>query len=69
MAEPRTFRYRITAADGFAEELIVVLDGETLLCVEPQPVANEWTALSCHQCRNCPLDAATTPLCPYEVGS
>jgi hypothetical protein len=67
VAEQRSFRYRLAGPGGFADELTVVLDGETLLCVEPQPVANAWTALSCHQCQNCPLDAATTPLCPYAA--
>jgi Domain of unknown function (DUF6901) len=67
VAERRSFRYRLTSRDGFADELMVVIDGSTLTCVEPEPVANAWTALSCHQCENCPLDPATTPLCPYAA--
>ena len=67
MAGQRSFRYRIKGPQGFEHELAVLLDGDTLCCLEPQPVDCAWTALACCQCRNCPLDPATTPLCPYAA--
>lgn len=66
MSAQRLFRYRIRG-EHFAHDLTVVVAGDSLNCLEPAPVAREWTALSCHQCPNCPLDAATTPLCPFAA--
>lgn len=66
MAGHRLFRYRLRGPEGFAHELSVVIDGETLSCVEPAPVDCAWTRLACHRCPNCPLDDAT-PLCPFAA--
>lgn len=67
MGERRLFSYRLRGPGGFACDLSVVIDGETLSCVTPAPVARPWTALGCQQCPNCPLDPAVTPLCPFAA--
>ncbi len=67
MEASRRFDYRFSGPDGLSLELAVVLDGETLTCVEPAPVAKPWTALAAHQCGNCPLDPARVALCPYAA--
>lgn len=67
MTDPRRFRYRLSGPEGFALEIAVAVDGDTLACLEPAPVARAWTALACHQCPNCPLDAAGTELCPFAA--
>lgn len=67
MTGQRQFRYRLQGQGGFAHELTVAIDSTTLACVAPAPVANDWTALSCHQCPHCPLDAAHVPLCPLAA--
>lgn len=65
--ERRLFSYRLHGPGGFAHELAVTIDGATLACVTPAPVARPWTALARHQCPNCPLDPAATPLCPFAA--
>lgn len=67
MNDQRRFRYRLQGQRDFLYELTVVVDGATLACVAPAPVASSWTALGCHQCPHCPLDAATEPLCPLAA--
>lgn len=63
----RRFEYRLSFPDGSRCTIPVVLDGATLGCVEPAPVAREWTALACHRCPHCPLDPAVEPLCPLAA--
>jgi hypothetical protein len=63
----RRFEYRLRFADGARCSIPVVIDAATLGCVEPPPVAREWTALDCHRCPHCPLDPATEPLCPLAA--
>ena len=63
----RHFEYRLHFPDGKRCTINVVLDGETLGCIEPLPVMREWTALACHQCPHCPLDPALEPLCPLAA--
>lgn len=63
----RRFEYRLSFPDGTRCTIPVVLDGATLGCIEPAPVAREWTALACHRCPHCPLDPAAEPLCPLAA--
>ena len=67
MSETRRFEYRLRLPDGEVSVIPVVLDATRLECMEPAPVAREWTALGCNQCPNCPLDPADTPLCPLAA--
>lgn len=62
----RRFEYRLRFPDGARRVIPIVLDGTTLGCVEPPPVARAWTALACHRCPHCPLDAAEA-LCPLAA--
>lgn len=63
----RRFEYRLSFPDGTRCTIPVVVDGATLGCLEPAPVAREWTALTCHRCPHCPLDPAVDPLCPLAA--
>lgn len=63
----RRFEYRLSFPDGSRYTIAVVLDGDTLGCIEPAPVAREWTALACHRCPHCPLPAAADALCPLAA--
>ncbi|HEX5803635.1 MAG TPA: hypothetical protein VFY24_11475 [Azospira sp.] len=63
----RRFDYRLSFPDGSRFAIAVVIDGDTLGCVEPAPVAREWTALACHRCPHCPLPAAPEALCPLAA--
>jgi hypothetical protein len=63
----RRFEYRLSFPDGTRCSIPVVLEGVSLSCVEPPPVAREWTALDCHRCPHCPLDPALEPLCPLAA--
>ena len=37
METTRRFRYRIRLPDGAQHELVVAIDGATLVCLEPAP--------------------------------
>lgn len=63
----KRIHYHLSGREGFDFDLTVVIEGGTLACLEPAPVARPWTALACRQCPNCPLDAAVTPLCPFAA--
>ncbi len=64
-ALPLTFHYQFTFKDGSVKEFELSLDGETLqLLAAPQPPYPSWTALSYHQCPNCPLNEKDFPQCP-----
>lgn len=63
----RRFEYRLDFPDGSRYAIAVVVDGDTLGCVEPAPVAREWTALACHRCPHCPLPATAAALCPLAA--
>ncbi|MCP5267658.1 MAG: hypothetical protein H6943_01325 [Zoogloeaceae bacterium] len=63
----RRFEYRLSFPEGSNCTINVVLDGATLECIEPAPVAREWTALACHRCPHCPLQLETEPLCPLAA--
>ncbi|WP_045225969.1 DUF6901 family protein [Methyloterricola oryzae] len=63
----RRFAYRLILPDGQQAELAIELDGDSLDCRLPAPVAREWTALDTHRCPHCPLNPTTTPLCPLAA--
>lgn len=63
----RRFEYRLRFSDGARCSIPVVLDGVTLGCVEPSPVARDWTALDCNRCPHCPLDPGVEKLCPLAA--
>jgi hypothetical protein len=63
----KNIHYRFGRPGEARQQLTVAIDGASLICNEPAPVACEWTALSFQQCPNCPLDAAATPLCPLAA--
>lgn len=63
----RRFEYRLSMPDGTRCTIAVVLDGNTLECLEPAPVAREWTALECHRCPHCTLDPDRDALCPLAA--
>lgn len=68
MSDDINIRYRLTAPDGESKEFDVYLDGGTLDLRKPISVPTpDWARLDCHQCPNCPLDAATSPHCPLAV--
>ena len=46
METSRHFDHRLSGPDGLSLELAVMLDGETLTCVEPAPVAKPWATLA-----------------------
>ncbi len=68
-AEPEiTITYTFRFPDG--EEVVVAprLRSDTLeLGREPPRVLPDWTALAFHQCSNCPLTPARSPLCPVAA--
>ncbi|HNX68922.1 MAG TPA: hypothetical protein PLL75_02950 [Candidatus Omnitrophota bacterium] len=58
-------QYEIAFPNGRTQELLVELDPVTYLSqVPPRDNYPEWTALTCHQCKNCPLSPAQHPHCP-----
>ncbi|MBI5015215.1 MAG: hypothetical protein HZB55_06955 [Deltaproteobacteria bacterium] len=69
MAEiARSITYHFRFADGDEKTFRVCLDPQTLAVVDPpRESPPEWTRLSVHQCRNCPLDPALHPRCPIAV--
>lgn len=67
MDAARSFRYRIGLPDGSRRELVIAIDGTTLVCLEPAPESRPWTTLEYEQCPSCPLRADTSPLCPLAA--
>lgn len=67
MITDKKIHYRFGRPGAAGQQLTVCIDAATLVCREPAPVACAWTALAFHQCQNCPLDPATTPLCPLAA--
>lgn len=67
--ETLSVRYRFTFADGSQEVFDFQLDSENLeLSINNIPeTLPSWTALSFHQCPNCPLKTDTHPYCPLAV--
>ena len=66
---PLTFRYIFEPADGAIRTFHVNLDPTTLELIHAVPeVLPAWTALTFHQCPNCPLSPASQPHCPLAVG-
>jgi hypothetical protein len=70
VAPARTLQYvyRFDFPDGSTKQFTITLDYDTLAIVSP-PRAEQppWTALSYHQCPNCPLDPARHPHCPIAT--
>lgn len=67
MEATRRFRYRIRLPDGAQRELVIAIDGATLVCLEPAPESHPWTLLTYEQCPHCPLHADSSPLCPMAA--
>lgn len=63
----KEIHYRFGRPGQTRQELTVAIAAQTLICSAPAPVADTWTALAFHQCPNCPLDPASTPLCPLAA--
>lgn len=61
------FSYLITLPDGSRCDISVVLDANTLECLEPEAQARPWTALGYHQCRGCPVSGGAEALCPMAA--
>ena len=62
---PLVFRYAFKLSSGAPRQFVVALDPQTLELIQPARAAYpDWTRLSHHQCRNCPLVEAGTPRCP-----
>lgn len=59
-ADNMTIHYQLTFADGERMEHTVTVDGDA-----GSVPGEAWTRLDYHQCAHCPLDAATTPYCPF----
>src|SRR3990167_10575292 len=60
--------YRFRFDDQTIKEFLVRLDRETLnLVSEKKTRPPHWTALTYHQCANCPLKPAEHPHCPVAL--
>lgn len=66
---PISFRYTFLLEQGQERTFELQLEGRSLALVHTgdRPPPPAWTALSCYQCPNCPLDEATHPQCPIAV--
>ena len=65
---PVTYRYTFTFATGETKEVMVRLDAATLTLIQDEQPRPPWTALSYHQCPNCPLSQEQHPHCPAALG-
>ncbi|MBI2393824.1 MAG: hypothetical protein HYV09_29905 [Deltaproteobacteria bacterium] len=64
MSRPIEITYKFHLPDGRDRVHLVQLRRETL-ALEPDPAEPPaWTALDQNKCRNCTLEARTTPFCP-----
>lgn len=60
--------YRLHAESGENAEFAIRLDAATLaLQTPPRLEPPFWVALGHHRCEGCPLDAASSPLCPMAA--
>jgi hypothetical protein len=68
MGDTLTFSYVFILGDGRKKEFNVRTDGSTMnQIVSGDGPAPDWTALTFHQCSNCPLDATAFPQCPAAL--
>ena len=68
MSAPFGIRYSFTLRDGSIKKFDVALDAESLrLIPKKRKSYPQWTALSHHQCPNCPLKESTHPRCPIAA--
>lgn len=63
-----SYTYTFRLADGTEKQFAVQMDPRTLsLMSAPRASYPEWTALSFHQCPNCPLSQEEHPRCPVAA--
>lgn len=68
MTDTITFHYTFRFDDGTEKAFNVHLDPQTLRVILHAPLPPPaWTALTCRQCPNCPLDTARVAHCPVAV--
>lgn len=68
MADSISVQYCITSESGLKEIFDLEFDNKTLAMINTVPTdLPPWTALTFHQCPNCPLDPVTRPHCPFAV--
>lgn len=62
-------KYRFVLKDGRQKEFDIELEGHSLtrMVMTPEHYP-DWTALTFHQCSNCPLKLEYQPQCPVAVG-
>ena len=63
-----TFTYQLKFDEGQDQAFTINLDYDTLnLLLPSREVLPDWTALTFHQCPNCPLEESSHPRCPVAV--
>jgi hypothetical protein len=68
MPSDRVVAYTFSTAEGAETRLTLAMHPERLILHPPEtPSTAQWLRLDAHQCANCPLAPATTPVCPAAV--